>query len=128
MRSPTTARISHDLDPFCFSLSISPVGCFSLHASYNVTPMSYKVDKARLRSSNASMFVPSTRKSQGDLRSSTLLRSWRAGLRGLRCGKRQVMLAPFSGKAVVTGNLIQGPLIMLNLGAKKAVIENNVSD
>jgi hypothetical protein len=38
------------------------------------------------------------------------------------------MLAPFSGKAVVTGNLIQGPLIMLNLGAKKAVIENNVSD
>jgi hypothetical protein len=43
-------------------------------------------------------------------------------------GKTQVLLAPFSGKAVITGNLIQGPLIMLNLGAKKAVIENNVSD
>lgn len=43
-------------------------------------------------------------------------------------GKPQVTLDSGAGKAIVTDNLVDGPLLMANNGARAAVITNNLGD
>jgi hypothetical protein len=43
-------------------------------------------------------------------------------------GKPQVLLAAGAGKAVVTDNIVDGPVMVLNQGAAGAVITNNLGD